>query len=233
MDNTICLIQIPLHQASLGNSFMAPLAERRFAGHTLLEWMVRRVMDVQRADQIVVVVSRQDAVLCDVQQLPPDVSLLIVDENDRLKQVCCALKKYPARGVIRISVDNPFVDPVLIDRLIVAAEANGACDYIGYCLGDGRPVLHSRLGVFTDWCLAETLMKMDEKIVDPKIRRNATQYVCSHPETFCLRLIPVPPELDRDDLHFTDDDDWERIQEIFEVLGPDDIDSQRIASLLA
>ncbi len=190
-------------------------------------------MDVQRADQIVVVLSRQDAVRCDVQQLPPDVSLLVVDENDRLKQVCCALKKYPARGVIRVSVDNPFVDPVLIDRLIVAAEANAACDYIGYCFGDGRPVLHSPLGVFTDWCLAQTLLKMDDKIVDPKIRQDATRYFCSHPETFCLRLIPVPPELDRDDYHLIVDDDWEQIQEIFEALGPDGIDSQRIASLLA
>ena len=232
MDNTICVIQIPLYQASSGNSFIATLAERRFVGHTLLEWVVRRVMDVQRADQIVVVLSRQDAVRCDVQQLPPDVSLLVVDENDRLKQVCCALKKYPARGVIRVSVDNPFVDPVLIDRLIVAAEANVACDYIGYCFGDGRPVLHSRLGVFTDWCLAQTLLKMDDKIVDPKIRQNATQYFCSHPETFCLRLIPVPPELDRDDYHLIVDDDWEWIQEIFEVLGPDGIDSQRFTSLL-
>ena len=50
-----------------------------------------------------------------------------------------------------------------------------------------------------------------------------------------MRLIPIPVELDRDDVRLTIgvDEDWEHAQEILEALGPDELDWQRIANLLA
>ena len=61
-----------------------------------------------------------------------------------------------------------------------------------------------------------------------------TRYLYSHPEIFSLRLLPVPTELDRDDLRLTIDvdEDFENAQEIYEALGPESLDWQRIAGLL-
>ena len=228
MDNTICLIQAPSSPDDANGS----LVQRKFAGHSLLEWVVRRVMDVQRADQVVVVLSSRDAIYAETQQLPADIPVMVVTEDDRLKQMCRVLQEYPARGVVRVSVANPFIDPILIDRLIVTAETHPACDYVGYCFGDGRPVLHSRVGVFADWCLAHSIFQIDRQVVDTRLRGNVTHYFCSRPEAFCLRLIPVPPELDRDDLRLTVDGDWEKMQDIYEALGPDGLEPKRIGALL-
>jgi spore coat polysaccharide biosynthesis protein SpsF (cytidylyltransferase family) len=49
-----------------------------------------------------------------------------------------------------------------------------------------------------------------------------------------LRLIPVPRELDRDDvrLRIDGEEDWEHTQTIFEALGPEHLDYHRVAHLL-
>ena len=49
-----------------------------------------------------------------------------------------------------------------------------------------------------------------------------------------MRLLPAPSGLDRDDLRLTieSEEDWEHAQVIFEALGPEELDWQRIAGLL-
>ncbi len=59
-------------------------------------------------------------------------------------------------------------------------------------------------------------------------------YLYGHPEKFKVRLIPLPAELDREDLRLTIDgeEDWEHAQVIYDALGHDDWDWQRITELL-
>ncbi len=61
-----------------------------------------------------------------------------------------------------------------------------------------------------------------------------TAYVFGHPELYNVRLIPLPEELDREDLrlHVDGVEDWEHAQVIYEALGPDEWDWRRIADLL-
>ena len=61
-----------------------------------------------------------------------------------------------------------------------------------------------------------------------------TPYFYSHPEKFNLRLIPAPPEIDREDVRLTVDldEDWDHALAIYEALGPEWLDWQRIARLL-
>ena len=49
-----------------------------------------------------------------------------------------------------------------------------------------------------------------------------------------MRLIQVPAALDRDDVRLTveEQEDWEHAEAIFEALGPESLDWQRIAGLL-
>ena len=66
-------------------------------------------------------------------------------------------------------------------------------------------------------------------------REEVTQYICSHPEKFNLRLTPAPAQIDRDDVRLTVDieEDWDHVQTLFEALGPDEqLDWQRVASML-
>ena len=231
MIESLCIVPLPDRKdATPAYSTL----QRRFGGHSLLEWILRRVADAQQIDKIVVIVSAADSNSDEVQHLPPDIPVFTNEEPDTLGRVRAALHEFPARAVVQVGVDSPFIDPVLIDRLVVAAETHPSCDYISYCFGDGRPVIRSRIGVFAEWCRADAIFHADREAIDPTDRHHVTSYIRAHPETFYLRLIPVPPALDRDDLRLTVDveEDWDHVREIYDALGPESLDWQKIAGLL-
>ena len=231
MIETLCIVPIPSQQHV---SPAIPPLQRRFGGQSLLEWIVRRVADAQRIDRIVAIVHEADATLDEVKHLPPDVLVYTSKEADPLGRACAALQQYPSRSVVQVTLDSPFVDPVLIDRLVIAADAHSNCDYIGYCFGDGRPVIRSRIGIFAEWCRADAIFSANRAAENLAERRDVTSYIRAHPEIFYMRLIPAPPALDRDDLRLTLDaeEDWDHIREIYEALGPESLDWQKITGLL-
>src|SRR5688500_11961697 len=128
------------------NSPLAGMARRRFGGKTLLEWVVRRVSDAERIDEIVVLGGEDSLSRSLVEHCPPDVRVLLSGAADRLGRFAEVVRKLRPQSVVRLSVSHPFVDPELIDRLVTAGD--GCCDYAAYRFSDGRSVMQSRLGVF-------------------------------------------------------------------------------------
>jgi spore coat polysaccharide biosynthesis protein SpsF len=206
---------------------------RRFGDHSLLEWIVRRVTESLLLDQVAVVTETAQGET--VQQLaPPDAAVFVSKQPDALARFAAAVRQYDADQVVRISLSSPFVDPELIDRLICTAHANPSCDYVGYAAYRGGPLVLSRLGVFAEWIRASAILKAEREATRGADRSDVTRFVYSHPETFRLRLIPIPAQLDRDDLRLAvrTDEDWDNAHIIFDALGPEAIHWQRIAELL-
>jgi spore coat polysaccharide biosynthesis protein SpsF (cytidylyltransferase family) len=209
-------------------------AFRRLGGKSLLEWVVRRMTDSQQLGQVIV--------LCpDIPQaqelsniLPRDIPLMIGDGADAPARLTAALDQYPAEGVVCVAAEHPFVDPELIDRLITTASNHPESDYIGFCSRHGRSAVMAPLGMIGEWVRATTLKQANLEAHDPQERSGATTILLAHPEQFNLRLIPVPQELDRNDLRLVinGEEDWENVQAIYEALGPEHLDYQRIAGLL-
>jgi spore coat polysaccharide biosynthesis protein SpsF len=221
-------------QARLGSDPFKGLVTRRLGGKPLLEWVVRRATDCQRLSQVVVVTGNQPEDELLAESVPPDVPVLAAEGADNLHRIVSVLDHYPADALVRIRPDAPFVDPVLIDRLVNTAAEHPECDYIGYCSRDGRPAILSSVGLFAECCQAEALRRAAREATDPADRRQITRYLYSHPEKFTIRLIPAPAGLDRDDVRLTidTDEDWEHAQMILEALGTEALDWQRIAGLL-
>jgi spore coat polysaccharide biosynthesis protein SpsF len=207
---------------------------RNFGGKPLLEWVVRRVTDSQRLDGVIVVLGDSPAEREIAALVPPDVPVFFSDSGDALARLTDALQEYEANAVVRVCVDSLFIDPVLIDRLVCSAESQHRCDYVGYCQADGRPAILSPLGVFAEWCRADSLREANRLAEHQADRDQVTRYIYSHPERFNIRLIPVPAALDRDDVRLAieSEEDWEHAQTIYDALGPDDLDWQGIAGLL-
>ena len=209
-------------------------AGRRLGGKSLIEWVVRRVTDSARLDRIVVLAPT----IPECEELgdlvPRDIPLVLSSQSDAISRLVMALESHPAEHVVRVAAEHPFIDPVLIDRLISTAASHPEADYIGYCSRSGRPAVMSPLGMMGEWFSASALRKANETAVEESDREQITRYLYAHPEQFNLRLIPVPPELDRDDVRLTIDgeEDWEHTQTIFEALDPEHLDYQRIALLL-
>jgi spore coat polysaccharide biosynthesis protein SpsF len=214
----------------------AVTSQRRFGDKPLLEWVVRRVTEAAQLDGVIALVGPAE-VKADpsiTERVPADIPVMVSRREDPLGGLAEAVGEFPCRTAVRVLVGNPFVDPNLIDRLVITARSNPGCDYISYCRGDGRPAILSPLGFFAEWFSSDAILQADKQATIPADRQHATRYLYSHPERFQLRLIPIPDAIDRDDVRLTLDseEDWEHAQEIYDALGPEALDWQRIAGLL-
>jgi spore coat polysaccharide biosynthesis protein SpsF len=230
MAGTLGIVEVGTKLA--GTRFLG-LASRRLGGKPLLEWVVRRVTESLLLDRVIVVVDR--AMEDTVRALtPPDISIFVSRQPDMLGRFAAAARKFDAHQLVRVGLDNPFVDPALIDRLVCTANTHPGCDYIGYYSHDGQPAAQTTLGVFAEWARADAIFKAESLAEIDVDRQHATRYLYSHPELFQLRLIPVPTLLDRQDVRLSigGEEDWENAQMILDALGPENLAWQEIAGLL-
>lgn len=211
-----------------------PKIFRKLGGKSLFEGLIRRATDCQRVLGAMVVLGGGP----DDDQLrrlvPADVPVYAGHEPDPLSRVCAAMRSVGATSLVRVCADNPFIDPALVDRLITIAAEHPECDYISYCATDGRPAILSNFGIFAEWCSLEALEQADRQAARPADRADVTRYLYSHPELFHVRLMPLPAGLEQSDIRLKLDgeEDWDHAQVIFETLGADELDWQRIAGLL-
>jgi spore coat polysaccharide biosynthesis protein SpsF (cytidylyltransferase family) len=144
------------------------------------------------------------------------------------------LKRSPAEAIVCVRLHNPFIDPVLIDRLIASAACPPACDYVGFRSRDGRPAFRSAVGMFAEWFRAAAIVRADRDADSTGAARCPTRHMLAHPDQFALRLAEIPAPLDRRDLRLSleVEEDWGHAHDIIEALGPEELDWQTIAGLL-
>jgi spore coat polysaccharide biosynthesis protein SpsF (cytidylyltransferase family) len=133
-----------------------------------------------------------------------------------------------------------LLDPCLIDRLVSAVGSDEGVDYATFYSirrereGRLQDLLQAQLGLFAEYFCADVVKKLDRKLMSADQRRDFSSYVSAHPEQFVLKLVSLPPELDRGDLRLSlrHQDDWDHAEQIVDALGDDDLDWQHIVSLL-
>jgi len=209
-------------------------AARKLGTKSVLEWIIRRMTDCEQLDGVIVVTNNEPENHIVKELSPLDVPVFVSRRDDTLGSLAAALEEFDCESVVCMSAERPFLDPSLVDRLICAARANPDCDYLSYASRDGRPAVLSPIGLFAEWFRKDSLRLAAKKAKLPAERDNVTQFVCAHPERFRIRLLPAPAEIDREDFRLTVDieEDWENALAIFEALGPEELDWQRIAHLL-
>ena len=234
MSGTLGIVEVPSAKPSLSSRpARRHPAEYRFGNKPLLEWVVRRVTESLLLDQVVVLVDTAQADII-LRVAPANVAVCIGHQPDELSRFAGVLRRYDAQHGVRVRLNSPFVDPELIDRLICTANNHPGSDYIGYAAGRCGPMVLAQLGLFADWCRAEAVYQAEHRAWQAEDRHDPLRYVYSHPEVFQLRLIAVPQQLDRNDLRLAvhGDEDRDHAQIIFDALGPEKLEWQRIAELL-
>lgn len=199
------------------------LAARRLAGKPLVEWLVRRVSEAEHVGGILVVMPdtpqhRQLGAL-----VPLDVPCHYSPKATPLDRLVDALQEYPTASIVRVPLETPFCDPILIDRVLITAAQAGEKDYVGYRLECGRPACQSTIGLFAEWIRASALVKAAREVKSEKDRYHISTSFLNYPELFALEMLPVPASLNRNDLRFSvaDDEDWEELLDIIDALGED------------
>lgn len=221
-------------QACFGSCTARAGAARKLGGKSVLEWVVRRVTDSQQLDGVVVLTNHDPENGFVKNLVPLDVPVYVARQPDPLGQFAAILKEYPARSAVRIHAQTPFVDPELIDRLVVTARSYPNSDYVGYRMRDGRPAILAPVGVCAEWIRTTALWQADQEARLPEDRQEVTRYLYKHREKFQIYLVPAPPQIDREDIRLSVDleEDWEHTITIYEALGPERLEWQRIALLL-
>jgi spore coat polysaccharide biosynthesis protein SpsF len=201
---------------------------QRFQGLTVLEWCIRRLEESTLLDVVVVTgnPAQRDQVLsgslCGARWMPsPSVSpvhraLEIAERTD-------------AQWLVFVSATCPFLDPTLMDRLIAAAWSNPEADYVGFSASGRNPLSLGNLGLTGEMCSRPALEKLAS---EPADNLEVAHLIKCAPETYQMRLLPLPAELDRSEMRFNLEalEDLDEAYSLMEAAG-EDISWQRLASL--
>jgi spore coat polysaccharide biosynthesis protein SpsF len=212
----LVLIQARLGSSRLPGKSALPLPLSA-AGpeHTILGHVVRRAQGAASVRQVVVATTTQplDAPLADLAaQL--GVGVFRGDEQDVLGRFAGALTQAgDVDTVVRLTADNPAIDPAFID----AAVAHHLATKADYTYTSGLP-----LGTNIEVISAAALLRAHHEATAPDEREHVTPYLRRHPEQFRLETLAltVPPAVTGLRLTVDYPSDYALLSVFFSHLGP-------------
>lgn len=209
-------------QARASSSRLPGKVLARVGDASLLALVLRRLAPLS-VDHLVVATgdSAADDAVADVAHAE-GVDVVRGPELDVLSRFAIALERYPARTVVRITADCPFVDPALV-RAALEIHATTNADYVSNTLVRTYPD-----GLDVEVVSADALVSAASEAFDPVEREHVTPFVYRRPERFTLRsLRHVEPCADR---RFTVDtaDDLAFVRSAVERLGTTDFSWEEV-----
>ena len=213
---------LALIQARLGSSRLPgksrlplPLAASGDA-YTILGQVVGRARRAAAVGQVLVATTSQpldDALAALAARLGAGV--FRGAEQDVLGRFAGALAEaLPATTVVRLTADNPAIDPAFIDAAVAHHLARGA----DYTHTTGLP-----LGTNLEVLSAAALRRAHAEATQPDEREHVTPYLRRHPELFRLETLAlaVPPAVAGLRLTIDYPSDYALLSLLFSELGPD------------
>jgi len=227
--STIAIIDLSASHITSPVATQLDIAMRRFAGMTLLEWCVRRLSESTLLDNTIVtgLPSYQPQVqatgLCAARWMP---SL----ESESISRIAQIVDRTNATWVAIISPNSPFFDAALLDRLLASAWSHPEADYITYVSSKNRVVDWNRFGLSCEVIHKRIFETTKQSKLD--VQRGLSGLIKSYPNLFQSKLIPLPEQLDQDNLHFAleTSQDWEQAYNYLEAVG-DDSSWQRLVEV--
>jgi spore coat polysaccharide biosynthesis protein SpsF len=209
-------------QARLGSTRLPGKVLKQLYGRTVLDWVIDRVRSAQRVNEIIVAtsISSTDDEIMDFCR-GRNVQCLRGSCDDVLGRFAMVGGKCRADWIVRVNSDNPFIDPVYIDRLVKAAADNQQnMDYMSYCSVDGTHVMLTALGFFAEIVSNTCLQKANRLIKEPYLREHVTIGIYQNTNNYRVSLYPLPEIFNRDDLRFTLDtkEDYQFLTTVFSEL---------------
>lgn len=213
----LALIQARLGSSRLPGKSALPLPlSATGPTHTILGQVVRRAQRAASVQRVVIATTTQplDAPLADLAtQL--GVSVFRGDEQDVLGRFAGALSQASDFDtVVRLTADNPAIDPAFIDVAVTHHRAAGA----DYTYTNGLP-----LGTNVEVISAAALLRAHREATAPDEREHVTPYLRRHPELFRLETLrlTVPPAVAGLRLTVDYPSDYALLSLLFSHLGPD------------
>lgn len=159
-------------------------ALRPIAGRPMLGRVLDRVRLARRIDQVVVATSdREVDDTIDAFASAEGVAVFRGSAEDVLGRCLDCAEAFSFDRIVRISGDSPFMDPIVIDRL-VTAQADGGEEIVTNVLHRSFPP-----GVSVEVLSLEALRRLAALATGDQDREHVTTYVYRHPDKFLIRNV--------------------------------------------
>jgi spore coat polysaccharide biosynthesis protein SpsF (cytidylyltransferase family) len=196
--------------------------------------MARRLSECAQVDRVFVAGANLPSSL--LTSGIAGLSAIDLPSTHACERLCAAADESGADWIVSVPANRPFVDATLIDQLLTKAKRMPDCDYVGYTSAGGDWHRVDRLGLAGEACHADTLRRLRrnaDRMPDDQSGSIAS-WLEQSPGAYHLKFIPLPQELDRDDLRFAveDESDWDDIQLLCETAGDPDAQWQRLTQLV-
>lgn len=221
----LLILQARMSSTRMPGKVLAPLF-----GEPMIVRQLERLHRAETLDRIVVATSTDpsDDVLADTLAGKGE-TVRRGSLDDVLARYLMVADEFDPHLVVRITGDNPLIDPAVIDRALREHEASGA-DYSSTGLSGRFPS-----GLDTEVVDPAALRRVAELGADPYEREHVTPGVYRRPELF--RLNAVSQDVDRSDARWTVDypEDFAWVEQIYDRLYPADpaFGQEEIAALIA
>ena len=181
-NKVICIIQARMNSTRLPGKVL-----RKISDKPMLWYILNSLQYSKTLDHIIVATTKkkiddQIVELCKKMK----VSVFRGNEKNVLNRFCEAGKKYHATHVVRISADCPFIDPVIVDK-IVRKSLTSNVDYVSNTLPKTYP-----MGYEVEVIKLPALLKAEKMTNDFSDREHVTLFIMRNPKIFSHYNVEAP-----------------------------------------
>lgn len=197
-------------QARSGSTRLPGKIFSKIGPDSILEWVIQRLRAASAVERIVVATtSAPDDDRTERMARSLGVPVFRGSEEDVLDRFYHALEMFPSQTVVRATVDNPLLDPAMLDAMI-GAHVAGEYDHTG--MSGALP-----LGLTAEVVSSSAIETAWRQAVEKPHREHVTPYIYTHPEMFRLFNLPAPPEISGRSYRLTVDtaEDYNLMTEIY------------------
>lgn len=214
---------------------VARYAQRSLRGQSVLSRVARRISEAAMVGNVAITGGNIPA-----RVLTAGISgttVLNLPHSHVTERLALAADRTDSEWVVYLPANRPFVDPVLIDRLLCEAMQHNECDYVGYFSTGGGWRRMQHLGLAGEICHTDALRRLRrnvDRLAYCEGESSLAAFFQDAPGSYQMRFIPVPPELDRSDLRFAieSENDWHDIQLLSDTVPNDNTHWQPLATLV-
>ena len=177
---------IAVVQARMGSSRVPGKAMLDLAGRPLLGHMIDRVRRVRHVGPIVLATStdpRNDPMI-DFARAEGLAVFRHPAEDDLAGRVAGAIRDLPGDTVLKVGGDCPFIDPAVLQRMVDAALADPAADFVSNRVEWSYP-----LGLSADVLSRRAIEWADANLAAPEDRELFAVYIRDHRDRF--KVLPI------------------------------------------
>ncbi len=203
----ISIIQVRMNSKRLPHKALMPIL-----GKSLLQHVIEFLNFSKLTDKIIVATTTE-TIDNKIEELCKTLNVACFRGNssDVLERYYECAKTFHGDLIVRITADNPLLDPNLVDKIIqICKDTN--CDYATTMLGKTFPY-----GYLVEAITFPILDKLHKTKKDKLSREHVTYYLRTHPEEYKTEKLDNPSKIARPNWRLTVDyiEDLKLIKKIF------------------